>query len=348
MYLMVDFFFILSGFIMSHVYGDLFVNSATQSGFKKFAFARFARVYPLHLSMLIYTIVLFTVSARLNIPTMPIMQIDNNSYSIFTNLLLLHSMNFHDWFTWVHSSWSISTEWWVYMIFPFLVKPFFRLNTTGKIVAALSCLLGYVVIMLFIVPIAPIPREFAFLKSHASGNSLNVSYQFGFLRCLFGFGLGMVTYQLYRARWNRSVLGNGYVMAAATIFLFISMHFALPDALSACFFPFIILSGAFGSNRINKVFSTKPLQKLGDWSFSIYLIHQPLLFTIGNVCAYYNLKMDLAGGSPGFLMFVGWVVCILFVAILLPLSYLTYEFLEVPARNWLNSKGRARLRWAKA
>ena len=333
---------------MSHVYGDLFVNAPTQPGFKKFAFARFARVYPLHLSMLLYTVLLFSVSAKLNIPSMPIMQIDNNTYSILTNIFLLHSMNFHDWFTWVHSSWSISTEWWVYMIFPFLVKPFFRLKTAGKIIVTLSCLLGYVVIMLFIAPIASLPQEFAFLKSHGSNNSINVSYQFGFLRCLFGFGLGMVTYQLYRVNWNKAVLGNGYVMAAATILLFISMHLALPDALSVCFFPVILLSGAFGSNRIDKLFSTKPLQKLGDWSFSIYLIHQPLLFTIGNICTYYNLKMDLSGGSHGFLMLAGWVICILFVALLLPLSYLAYEFLEVPARNWLNARNKARPHLAKA
>ena len=48
MHLMVDFFFILSGFIMFHVYGDWFRDSVSWKKFRKFTLARFARVYPLH------------------------------------------------------------------------------------------------------------------------------------------------------------------------------------------------------------------------------------------------------------------------------------------------------------
>src|SRR6476646_10101802 len=49
MYLMVDFFFILSGFIMCHVYGNRFLKDVRATEFKKFTIARFSRVYPLHL-----------------------------------------------------------------------------------------------------------------------------------------------------------------------------------------------------------------------------------------------------------------------------------------------------------
>jgi peptidoglycan/LPS O-acetylase OafA/YrhL len=133
MYLMVDFFFILSGFIMCHVYGKWFADSVNSTTFKKFTIARFARVYPLHLVTLLFTIVLFYISAQLGIPKNPVLQIENTGYSVLTNLLLLHSMNFHHWFSWVHASWSISTEWWAYMIFPFLVRPFMKLNALGRV-----------------------------------------------------------------------------------------------------------------------------------------------------------------------------------------------------------------------
>jgi peptidoglycan/LPS O-acetylase OafA/YrhL len=43
-YLMVDFFFILSGFIMVHVYGSWFVEKVTGGEFWRFTRARFARV----------------------------------------------------------------------------------------------------------------------------------------------------------------------------------------------------------------------------------------------------------------------------------------------------------------
>src|SRR5436305_824177 len=48
MYLMVDFFFILSGFIMCHVYGNRFLKDVRTTEFKKFMIARFSRIYPLH------------------------------------------------------------------------------------------------------------------------------------------------------------------------------------------------------------------------------------------------------------------------------------------------------------
>lgn len=169
---MVDFFFMLSGFIMSHVYGSLFANTVTQPGIRQFVLARFARVYPLHFVMLLYTVVMFSVSAELNIPTTPLMQIENSTYSIFTNLLLLHSMNLHTWL---------------------------------------------------------LPAEFSFLRAHASDYAINVAYQFGFLRCLFGFYLGMITYQLFNIKRSSSFLGNGYVMSTAALLLFTSMHFAFPD-----------------------------------------------------------------------------------------------------------------------
>src|SRR5450432_1063232 len=48
-WLWVDFFFVLSGFIMSYVYAKYFFEGCTWEDYKKFIGARFARVYPLHL-----------------------------------------------------------------------------------------------------------------------------------------------------------------------------------------------------------------------------------------------------------------------------------------------------------
>ena len=341
MYLMVDFFFILSGFIMCHVYGNLFANTVTTAGFKKFTVARFARVYPLHFITLIYTIFLFSVSARAGVPNIPVLQIENNNYSILTNLFLLHSMNLHTWFTWDHASWSISTEWWAYMIFPFLVKPFIKLNSTGKIIIATLCFAGYLCIMFLIVPITPSPKELNFGQGKPTDYSLNVAYQFGFLRCLCGFVLGMIVYQAYQMGWGKKILANGYTMLLTTLGLFTTMHFALPDALSAAFFPLIILSGAYSSKGIDNLFSKKPMQKIGDWSFSIYLVHQPLIFTIGNIYSWFhpidpnNPPIWIRTAHP---MLISWIICIILIAVILFVSSITYRFWELPARRWINSK----------
>ena len=150
MYLMVDFFFILSGFIMSHVYGNRFMKNVRAAEFKKFTIARFSRVYPLHLATLVFMIFILFIFAQLGVPKNTLLQADNSLYSVFTNLFLLQAMNFNKWFTWVHASWSISTEWWAYMIFPFLVAPFFRLNSRGRAVISILCVAGYILSLIHI------------------------------------------------------------------------------------------------------------------------------------------------------------------------------------------------------
>jgi peptidoglycan/LPS O-acetylase OafA/YrhL len=340
MYLMVDFFFILSGFILCYVYGKYFAESVSSTEFRKFSIARFARVYPLHLVTLVYILLLFVVSAKLGIPSNLIMQVDNNAFSFMTNILLLHSMNLHNWFSWVHASWSISTEWWAYMIFPFLVKPFSRLSSMSRGLVALLCFFGYLGIAWYITPYVQYPKAFGWpTDGPIIRTSINVAYQFGYLRCLCGFILGMMLYYGYKENWGRKLLANGYVMLLLGAGVFLTMHFFVSDLLIVSFFPFILLSGAYGSKSMDRFFSTKPLQKLGDWSFSIYLVHQPLIMTVLNAYLYFNPAdpKDPNANQP-IPTSIGWLICMAFLVLVLFISYLSYRFLEVPARRWINAK----------
>ena len=116
LYLMVDFFFILSGFIMLHVYGQWFAAEVTSPNFKRFTIARFARVYPLHFATLVYCILLkLFFLAMGGVSQSPMDAVCNNFWTIPSHLLLIHSMNVNEWFTWNNASWSISTEWWSYV-----------------------------------------------------------------------------------------------------------------------------------------------------------------------------------------------------------------------------------------
>ncbi len=341
MYLMVDFFFILSGFIMCHVYGNRFLKDVRITEFKKFTIARFSRVYPLHLVTLVSTIVMLYLFAKMGVPKNAYLQADNNLYSVFTNLFLIQAMNFNKWFTWVHASWSISTEWWAYMIFPFLVAPFFKLNARGRMTICLLCIAGYICTSWFLAPLVTIPAEFHFSPAKPSDWSLNLAYQYGFARCICGFILGMMTYHAFKDRWAKKFLGNGWTMTGCTVAAFMSMHLNLPDILTVSFFPFIILSGAYGSNSINKVFTTKPLQRLGDWSFSIYLTHQPLLILITygwsklSTVQPNNLNQWV---THGYGLALAWTMCLVLIFPILFVSYLSYRFIENPSRKWLNAK----------
>lgn len=337
LYLMVDFFFILSGFILCHVYSTWFDDSVTGSEFRRFTIARFARVYPLHLVSLLATALIFGVAGWVGIPEIPIIQVNNTVYSFITNLLLLQAMNLHDWFSWTHAAWSISVEWWMYMLFPFLVRPFMKLNAVGRTGVGLACFGGYLVITLLIVRHLPAPAALPFLQPDPLSNTINVAVQYGFLRCLCGFVLGMMMYQGYQKQWAKAWLGSGYALLVLTAGMLLCLHFAVADLFSVSFLPLILLSAAYGSPAMNTLFETKPMQRVGDWSFSIYLVHQPLICLLISVYTYYQYRRDGAYGPPPLVdQLTGWVICLAFIGLTLWVASLTYRYVEVPARNYIN------------
>lgn len=342
LYLMVDFFFVLSGFIMYYVYGRLFATSVDGFSFKKFALARFARVYPLHFFTLLYLVALrvwFLAAGGKDAD--PFAALSNTWESIPTNLLLIQSMNIHNWFTWNNAAWSISTEWWMYMLFPFLVSPFIRLSSVWRLIILVACFAGYVFIMLVLQHYVTIPPALSFIKPQPN---INVAYQFGFLRCLFGFIIGMMIYLAFQKGFAQRIFANGTTLILSTLGLAICLHFGVPDVFTVMFYPLIILSAAYGSKNIDKLFGYKIMQKLGNWSFSIYLIHQPIVYTFFTIQAYLNsAKPGLPTAppaTPG--LMVAWTICVLFIAFTLFLSWLTYRYVEVPSRNWINSRFKTR------
>jgi peptidoglycan/LPS O-acetylase OafA/YrhL len=336
MYLMVDFFFVLSGFILCYVYAQNFRDSVNGQGFRKFTIARFARVYPLHLFSLLLTTLFLYLLHQWGATVSPILDAENSVYSFITNLLLLHSMNLHQWFTFTHASWSISTEWWMYMLFPFLVTPFMKLSRPGRFFVFALCIVGYFVIGYVLVPLVTVPDALSFFRSNETPPfSLNVSYQYGFFRCLFGFVIGMMVYFGYRENWAKKIFSSGYAFLVLVIGLMSCLHFAVLDVFTVLFFPFILLSAAYGNRNLNAILATKPLQRLGDWSFSIYLIHQPFLYQ-GSALLGNPDKTGIV--IPKMTMWNSWLACVAFIAFILFVSYLTYRFIELPARNIINRK----------
>lgn len=336
LYLMVDFFFILSGFIICYVYAGYFTEGINKESFRKFFVARFARIYPLHIFSLLFTAGIWALAAALGFPKFPIMQVANSTYSFITNLFLLHSMNLHNWYTFTHASWSISTEWWMYMLFPFIVGGIFRMPKNGKWVLLLLCIAGYFFIEYVLSPMVEIPKEITGLDATVHPG-LNVTFRFGFVRCLVGFIIGMITYLAYKEDWAKTIFGSSWVFLIAVLGLVLALHFDANDIVMVLFFPVILLSAAYGNASLNKILATKPLQRLGDWSYSIYLIHQPFLsfFTLLIMAVIQpkagQLALHLNQGSS-------WLLMLGFIAFVLFAAYLSYRFIEVPMRKYINKK----------
>lgn len=88
-YLWVDCFFMLSGFILSYTYSEIFRINDLYSFYesaKKFFIARFFRIYPLHIFTIILLLLIRASSYLFFEQTSPFFRGNNNLYSLFTNI----------------------------------------------------------------------------------------------------------------------------------------------------------------------------------------------------------------------------------------------------------------------
>src|SRR5690606_19338591 len=135
-YLGVELFFVLSGFILSHVYLQAFGEK--RFGYRGFLWARIARVYPLHL------FTLFGVMALGLAATAAGMAIDSGILSwktLLPNLLMVHAWGFAGEAGWNHPSWSISAEWFAYLTFPLFAAAAWKLRNRPWLATGAAALL---------------------------------------------------------------------------------------------------------------------------------------------------------------------------------------------------------------
>ena len=112
-YMGVDLFFILSGFVLAHVYGPQFEKEKYSYG--SFVWARLARVYPLHLICLLAMIGVWAIGVKIGANFAP------KAFDV--SQLPFHIALLQAWGTvksdgWNFPSWSISAEWFAYFTFP--------------------------------------------------------------------------------------------------------------------------------------------------------------------------------------------------------------------------------------
>jgi peptidoglycan/LPS O-acetylase OafA/YrhL len=125
----VDFFFVLSGFILTHVYYSR-VLAGTFS-VRKFLVNRIARIYPLHVVAMAAVLVIALVRGHWGN--------DTGIHALVTNLLLVQDWGFDKKFSFNPPAWSISAEWFAYLIFPLLILlPARRLDSLSFLIVALG------------------------------------------------------------------------------------------------------------------------------------------------------------------------------------------------------------------
>ncbi|HEY1861873.1 MAG TPA: acyltransferase [Gemmataceae bacterium] len=119
-------FFVLSGFVLAYNYAsNLSALGAREYG--RFLFLRAARIYPVHLACLLAVLGMVCVC---RIKGWPLTDAGYGRRDFVLNLLLAQTWVPHFHLNWNYPSWSISSEWFAYLLFPLLCAAVFRrINT---------------------------------------------------------------------------------------------------------------------------------------------------------------------------------------------------------------------------
>jgi len=326
-YLMVDLFFVLSGFIMLHVYGSRFSRTLTKENIRHFFVARFARTYPLHIFTLLLLMVIVRYLTNWGNPPIPLEQ----PRDILPNVFLLQSFGVCHIYNWNIPSWSISAEWGAYILFPLLALWIGRSRKMASVLLTIGVLAAWGCIMYVLPRVNPL--------NHAIPvpHNLNTTFDYGFLRGIAGFTAGMLIYQLYRLPVIGRLFGNDKVTVLILLLIFTVMHFDINDALVVILFAALVLNFALNNEYLHRVCNHRVLQYLGDISYSIYLMQifpqEPFShgWRLPGVTGAARGKFNIDFGR-------GLLYCMIYLMLLVALASLTYYLVERPCRRYINDR----------
>ena len=260
-YLGVDLFFLLSGFILTYVYFDS-MQRPTGRTLAIFMWHRFIRLYPVHIAVLAALVVVVINAERigLNLRSPEAFRFHELTWQI----LLVHAWGVTDQVSWNIPSWSISAEWFAYLCFPLVAAclrgP--RKPRTLLLIAAAS--LGFAAL------------TFIMAGWKLSGAWIAPS---ALVRIAGSFvcGAALCRYATLRhALESKSAFNDAAAMLALLLFL-VGPSFGMPDF--ALIGLLAIFLGALGmsSGITAKLFSLAPLIWLGEISYSLYMVHFPVM-----------------------------------------------------------------------
>ncbi|WAC49632.1 acyltransferase [Asticcacaulis sp. SL142] len=301
-YISVDLFFILSGFVMALTYGKLFMDGFKWPDYKRFLWVRLARVYPLYLLMTVITAILIvTVLGKTYFR-------EDLVRAILPNLTMTQAWGLAN--SIVRPTWSISTEWMAYLLFPPFVWAALR---APKRVAMAGAVISLSVLAL----IAFGPSFLAKTELLRRTGPLDIASSYApgtMLRCLASFFIGLVAYRLrdfVSAKWVTPT-----VVAILALLLWRFSDIALIAA-----FMVLIMALSHDKGPVARAINVNWVHGLGLLSYAIYLIHDAVLYLM------FKAAPPLPGPKELWL--------IISMAVIIGLSALAHYGFEVPSRRYI-------------
>lgn len=327
--LAVNFFFVLSGFILAYAYPTL-----DAAGTRRFLVARAARLWPLHLA----TFVLFLPVVYVYAVSMP----SSTPIAMPANLALLHAwVPFPDsYFSFNPVSWSISTELGLYLLFPLLIRNW-RSTWLPKLVLSVV-LFGAMEHLARWFELPP----FQFGQRGADFNGLT---KVNPLANVYPFVLGMAgcsAWQYLEPKLRVGVLVGTVLEVAALILTAWSM--CRPETLRSALmsaqlwpgpaayawlpglapwsiaFPVLIVVMALRRGLVSRLLSMRAMVLLGEISYALYLVH-------------YAIMLGFASARPHVPRIPDPAAYGLFWLVVLAASWALWRWVEWPARLYVRA-----------
>ncbi len=320
-YLAVDFFFLLSGFVIGYAYDDRWYKMSTKEFFRR----RLVRLQPMVImGMIIGAIGFYFQDSVLwpNIHEVPVWQTILVMLIGFTMIPLPLSMDIRGWtemYPLNGPAWSLFYEYIVNILYGLGIRKLSNKALGVLVLLAAAALVHFAVTN----PAGDV----------IGGWSLEpVQLRTGFTRVLFPFFAGLFLSRTV----SLSRINNAFLWCSLLVILVLSFpriggsdQFwmnGLYDSLSIILiFPLIVYLGASG--EVKSYYATKLCKFFGDISYPLYITHYPIIYIYTAWVA--TNKVALAKAWP-----VGLVVFIFCII----LSYVCLKFYDEPVRKWLSGK----------
>lgn len=322
----VNFFFILSGFVISYNYENKIKNFKDIINFQ---IKRFFRLYPIHFFVLL--IILAIQTLKFFVIEFSILPFGSEAFGerytlrdFISNLFLLHSiLNFSFWLSWNPASWSISTEFYTYFLFVLIFFLFQRYK--------------FLVIFILLIFASPffienysyfaLPHKFSYINGV-------------FFQCLFNFGNGCICYFLYLKIKNEF---KDFFVLAFILFCVFFYYYSSEVFLKYNFIIFsltiLIFSKLNPKSLTFKIFNVRPLIFLGSISYSLYMIHEQIIYILVQMLRFiFKVEFILDGEtavhttSPLY----DTIITISYLILSIIISYFMHKFIEKKFRQKKN------------
>ena len=330
-YLWVEFFFCLSGFILTHVYGARRQRLFTRAGYGEFLKARLIRLYPLHLVMLLTVLAMVIVTRGLgslgHYPSIFDLKYhqDVSVKGFLLSLVLMHGWNTMDRLTWNGVSWFVSVEWALCLLFPL-----FLWLANGRLWR------GFALIA------AGVAGLVALDITSGAHIGLDITFHNGVLRGLSDFSVGVGMAVLYREWTPKDALpdwGHSLIQLMVAGALFYALYdtgwsHTRMDIFTVLPMLALVLALAFDRGVVAGLLKTRVPQTLGNWSYAVYIGQTFGLLLI----RVFEQRLYPPPLTPGFANLIWWLEPLCLVLFCIGWGALIATLIEHPVAHWLKRR----------